>query len=111
VRSENPTNTPAPELEAAPAVSASHPNVPNPFNPSTRIQFDLARDGRVRLEIFDVAGKLVRTLADGDLHRGYRHSVTWNGLDAAGRRVASGVYFYRLVTEDLAATRKMIVLK
>jgi len=111
VRSENPTDTPSPEVAAAPAVSALHPNVPNPFNPSTRIEFDLARDGRVRLEIFDVAGQLVRTLADGEMRRGFRHVVTWNGLDSAGRRVASGVYFYRLVTEDFAATRKMIVLK
>ena len=111
VRAENPTDTPEPDVEAVPAVSKLHQNVPNPFNPTTTIKFDLAHDGQVRLQIFDVAGHLVRTLVNGTLTRGYNQAVTWNGLDQNGRRVPSGVYFYQLVTDDLTATNKMVMLK
>ena len=102
---------PEPDVEAVPAVSKLHQNVPNPFNPTTTIKFDLAHDGQVRLQIFDVAGHLVRTLVNGTLTRGYNQAVTWNGLDEGGRRVPSGVYFYQLVTDDLTATNKMVMLK
>jgi hypothetical protein len=105
------TGTPDPEVDAVPAVSKLHQNVPNPFNPTTMIKFDLARDGRVQLQVFDVAGHLVRTLVNGTMTRGFDQSVAWNGLDEGGRRVPSGVYFYQLVTDDLTATKKMVMLK
>jgi len=111
VRAEDPTDTPDPEVESVPAVAKLHQNVPNPFNPTTTIQFDLARDGQVRLQVFDVAGHLVRTLVNGAMTRGYNQSATWNGLDESGRRVPSGVYFYQLVTDELTATKKMVMLK
>jgi hypothetical protein len=95
---------------ALPQRTQLHQNLPNPFNPTTRIDFDLAHAGPVRLDIVDVSGRRVRRLVDGDLAR-QRHSVTWNGLDDAGRRVASGVYIYRLETDDLMTARRMILLK
>jgi hypothetical protein len=96
---------------AVPARTALHQNAPNPFNPMTTITFDLARDGHVSLRIFDVAGRLVRVLSDETMTAGFTKRVTWNGLDDVGRRVSSGVYFYRLTTADFTATRKMVVMK
>jgi len=107
----DPTGVPADDWTDVPPVSALHQNVPNPFNPTTKIAFDLARTGHVRLEVFDVGGRVVRTLVDGAMVAGRNHHVVWDGLDAAGARASSGVYFYRLVAGDLTATRKMIVLK
>jgi len=107
----DPTGVPADDWADVPPVSALHQNVPNPFNPTTTIAFDLARAGHVRLEVFDVGGRVVRTLVDAAMPAGRNHRIVWDGLDAAGARASSGVYFYRLVAGDLTATRKMIVLK
>jgi hypothetical protein len=96
---------------APPRRTALHANVPNPFNPATDIAFDLTRDGRVELEVYDVSGRLVRSLVNGPRRAGMRQVVSWDGLDGAGSRVASGVYFYRLVAGDFVATRKMVMLK
>ena len=85
-------------------------NTPNPFNPQTKISFTIGRAGPVGLHVFDLRGRLVRTLAKQQLDTG-PHSVIWNGLDNQGRRVSSGIYFYRLVTTDAIETRKMVVLK
>ena len=96
---------------ALPRVSALHQNVPNPFNPTTTIRFDLAREGHVELRIYDVAGRRVKTLMDGSLAAGWNIGIPWSGLDEAGARVPSGVYFYQLVTDDLTATKKMVLMK
>jgi len=85
-------------------------NSPNPFNPATRIRFTLAAAGPVRLEIFNARGAHVRTLVD-ELRPAGRHDVIWRGDDAAGRRVASGVYFYRLRADGYQAVKKMLMLK
>jgi flagellar hook assembly protein FlgD len=74
------------------------------------ISLDLAQKGQVEIRIFDVAGHVVRRLVDRRLPAG-RHAVVWNGLDDAGGRVASGVYFYALVAADYRATRKLVVLR
>jgi hypothetical protein len=100
-----------PVIEAPPAVTNLHQNVPNPFNPTTKIRFDLARNGQVKLQVFNVAGHLVKTLVDAAMPAKRGHEVVWNGLDAAGNRVPSGVYFYQLVTDELTATKKMALLK
>jgi hypothetical protein len=97
--------------EPAPTRYALHQNVPNPFNPSTVIRYDVpAGGGDVTLVIYDVAGRLVRTLIDGYQVTG-RREVTWDGRDRSGSAVSSGVYFYRLVAGDYVQTRKMILLK
>ncbi len=88
-----------------------HQNVPNPFNPSTTIRFDVAgKGGRVTLQIFDVRGRLVRTLLDAPVAAGGK-SVRWDGRDDAGGSVATGVYLYRLNAPGFSETRKMLLLK
>ncbi len=99
-----------PATEGLPAVTALHPNVPNPFNPVTEIRFDLSARGAVSLRVFDVGGRQVRSLVNETRPAG-RYRVSWNGLDDAGARVASGIYFYRLETPVFSASRKMVLLK
>ena len=86
-------------------------NYPNPFNPSTTIAYQVPNDGvRVRLEIYNITGQLVRVLVDGEQAAGEYH-VTWDGMDAAGARVSSGMYFYRLTSGDFVSVKKMMMLK
>lgn len=85
-------------------------NYPNPFNPSTRIDFRVGQAGPVRLMIHDMAGRLVRTLVRDDLEA-QEYTITWTGEDDAGRRVGSGVYFYRLEAPGFAETKRMVLLK
>ncbi|MCH7548922.1 MAG: T9SS type A sorting domain-containing protein [Candidatus Krumholzibacteriota bacterium] len=94
-----------------PSIAASlAQNVPNPFNPTTRISFMLAERTPVRLSIYDPIGRLVVTLVD-DVRGQGSHSVNWDGRDKAGNRVGSGVYFYRLTAGRFHATRKMLLIK
>jgi hypothetical protein len=86
-----------------------HQNAPNPFGSSTLIRFDLARPAPVRIGVYNVKGELVSTLVDEHMTEG-RKEIGWNATDARGKKVAGGVYFYRLVTGDTELTRKMIVL-
>ena len=85
-------------------------NFPNPFNGETRIQYRLKESGRVVLEIRNSRGQLVRTLIDQWTSAG-NHQLTWDGRNSSGQVVASGVYFYRLVTENAVITRKMLLIK
>jgi hypothetical protein len=80
-------------------------NYPNPFNPTTRIPFELATDGVVTLEIYDITGRRVATLLNEYRSAG-RHQVTWNATN-----LASGVYLYRLTTPESAFTRKLTLIK
>lgn len=84
--------------------------VPNPFNPSTTIAYSLPEAGHVRLDIYDASGAVVATLIDGNQPAG-AHEVHWDGVDAAGHAVASGVYFSVLRTDDRVVSRKMTLLK
>ncbi len=85
-------------------------NYPNPFNPSTEIGFALPQAAKVRLEIFNIMGQRVKLLADQPMEAGVR-SILWDGRDAVGNAVASGVYFYRLDAGQFTASRKMLLLK
>jgi len=85
-------------------------NYPNPFNPSTTIAFELAQGGATKLDIYNVKGQLVKTLARGDFKPG-SHRAVWDGKDESGREVSSGVYFYRLEAPGYVSTRKMLMLK
>ena len=90
---------------------ALHQNVPNPFNPTTSIRYDVpSGGGHVTLKIYDVAGRLVRTLVDQAQTPGEK-TVRWNGRNQQGRSVASGVYFYRMNTPGFEQTRKMVLLR
>jgi hypothetical protein len=85
-------------------------NFPNPFNPTTRIRFDLPVATDVELGIYDTRGRLIVTLEDGRISAG-RKEIGWNGRSAGGGAVSSGVYFYRLRAGDRVFTKKMILLK
>jgi hypothetical protein len=83
---------------------------PNPFNPETSISFDLPAGAMVRLSVYDVAGREVRVLADGFLDAGPKRFV-WDGRDARGDEVGSGVYFCRIATGGATHTRKVLLLR
>jgi hypothetical protein len=93
----------------APAVRLRQ-NRPNPFNPTTRIAFDLPHPGHVDLRIYDASGHIVRTLVNGSMSAD-THRVTWDGRDDQGRRLSSGVYFYRLQTGERTLSRKLVMVE
>ncbi|MHB8580368.1 MAG: FlgD immunoglobulin-like domain containing protein [Ignavibacteriaceae bacterium] len=85
-------------------------NYPNPFNPSTTIKYQLAKDTRVSLTIYDMLGQEVRTLVSSEQSAGY-YNVVWDGRNANGYQVSSGVYIYRLQAGSFVQTLKMSLLK
>ena len=92
--------------------SVLHQNAPNPFNPQTMIRYTIGSSGPVRLKVYDVTGRLVRTLVNGvRASHATPYAVSWDGRDDAGATVASGVYFYQLVTPGFVQTRRMVLLK
>ena len=93
-----------------PAVFRLYPNYPNPFNPMTIISYDLPKDCRVILHIYDTRGQEVRSLIDERQERGYR-TVEWDGKDNRGLRVSSGIYMYRIMAGKNTSTRKCILMK
>jgi hypothetical protein len=84
---------------------------PNPFNPTTTIEYSLKKRSHVSLNIYNVAGQLVRTMVDEIQGPGDDYRVVWDGRNNAGEAVTSGVYFYRLKAGDFLETRKTILLK
>ena len=86
-------------------------NYPNPFNPSTTISFELEASGPVQLRIYDVSGRLVRTLVDDSELSAGDHQAIWSGQDQSGRAVAAGVYFYNLEVEGYSRTKRMTMVK
>ncbi|MBU0740824.1 hypothetical protein KKG45_05665 [bacterium] len=84
---------------------------PNPFNPQTTIRYDLPHAARVHLGVYDVAGRMVRTLSSGEEIPAGRREVVWNGRDDAGRAVSTGVYFCRLEAGDYSATIRVALVK
>jgi len=83
---------------------------PNPFNPRTTIRFGLSAAGRVRLTVYDIAGRRVRTLVDAILPSG-THEAIWDGRDAGGRAAASGSYFARLEAGDTVQALRMSLVR
>ena len=84
--------------------------MPNPFNPRTTIQYGLTDRSAVRLDIFDVSGRLVRTLVDEEKPAG-TYQVHWNGNDSSGRAAAAGVYYCRLEAGDRVEMKKLVMVK
>jgi len=95
-----------------PKAFALSQNYPNPFNPSTTIAYDIPEgaDVNVRLNIYNMRGQLIRTLVNEVKSEG-SYKVQWDGTDNYGRKVASGVYFYRITAGEFSKTRKMVILK
>ncbi|MFC1552705.1 FlgD immunoglobulin-like domain containing protein, partial [Candidatus Latescibacterota bacterium] len=85
-------------------------NYPNPTNPSTHISFKVPRLSRVTIKIFDIFGREVRSLIDGNFEPG-THSVLWDGLNNSGLSISSGIYFYQMRSEDFVKVRKALLLR
>jgi hypothetical protein len=85
-------------------------NYPNPVSKTTEFSYRLPVSGHVSIRVYDVAGRMVRTLKDEFELAGY-HSMTWDRRDQSGRATASGVYFYRLTAPDFTATKKLVVIE
>jgi hypothetical protein len=85
-------------------------NYPNPFNPTTEIQFSLPNQANVSLEIYDLTGRLITTLIDGNMSSG-NYTVTWDATNQFGQTVSSGVYLYRLQAGDIVETKRMTFIK
>jgi hypothetical protein len=101
---------PATKTLTMPDMFALKQNHPNPFNPTTTINFAIPNASEVSLEVYNVTGQRVVTLTEGYLEAG-EHMVEWNGRDSNGQSASSGIYFYRIKAGEFSATRKMILLK
>ena len=90
---------------------ALHQNVPNPFNPTTTIRYDVPpAGGHVIVRVYDVQGQLVRTLVDANQTGGQKR-VTWDGRNDRGQGVSTGIYFCQLRGEGFVKTHKMVLMK
>lgn len=85
-------------------------NYPNPFNPNTKINFSIAKSENVTLKVYDMMGREVISLVNQKMNPG-KYSSDWTGINANGTKVASGVYFYRLVTPSFSEVKKMVLVK
>ncbi|RKY57265.1 MAG: hypothetical protein DRP96_10220, partial [Candidatus Neomarinimicrobiota bacterium] len=85
-------------------------NYPNPFNPTTTIQYGIAKEGLVKLTIYNILGQEVKTLVNTSQNAGV-YKIQWNGLDNQNRMVANGIYIYRIVSNDFVKSKKMVFLK
>ena len=83
--------------------------IPNPFHQKTLITFTLPASHSISLKIYDVAGRLVRTLLEEEKEAGI-YMIPWDGRRANGERVSSGIYFYRLTAREFVATRKLVII-
>lgn len=96
--------------DALPNSFRIYPNYPNPFNSTTKIDYQLPKKTNVQLVIFDILGRSVITLVDDILNPGYK-TITWNGIDAFGNNVSAGMYFYMIQTGKNREVKKMVLLK
>ncbi len=85
-------------------------NFPNPFNPTTTIRYNMPTPGMVTLKVFDINGRLVNTLVNGQNPEGL-HRITWDGTDVNGNQVSTGIYFYQIDTPHQHQTQKMVLIK
>tara|TARA_B100000427_G_scaffold322404_1_gene324354 strand:- start:381 stop:2528 length:2148 start_codon:yes stop_codon:yes gene_type:complete len=95
---------------ALPTEFALQQNYPNPFNPSTQIQYAVPTDANVTIAIYDLMGRKVRTLVNGNVTAGY-HTTMWNATNDLGQPVAAGMYIYTISSHDYLAKKKMVLLK
>jgi hypothetical protein len=98
------------DREEIPVANRLRSNFPNPFNPSTMISFDMAQDGHVTIDIFNIRGQRIKSLVNEHLRSGV-HTVEWNGTDDQGRQVSSGIYLYQMQSENYTSTRRMLLMK
>ena len=94
-----------------PAIVRLGPIVPNPFNPRTMTRYELHQQKRVTLRVFDLTGRVVCTLIEGEEQTAGNHQVAWAGRDALGREMSSGTYLVRLSTDSGAEARKVMLIR
>jgi len=99
------------ENRILPNVFELNQNFPNPFNPNTRIQFILGQEELVSLNIFDIQGRLVKSLVNSSYYPSGYHYINWDGKNNMGTQVPSGMYVYKLVSENQTIARKMVLMK
>ena len=87
-----------------------HQNLPNPFNPVTSLRYDLQQDGLVNITIYDIMGKIVKTLVNSSQTAGYK-SIQWNATNDRNEPVSAGLYLYTIQVEEFRQTKKMVLLK
>jgi len=85
-------------------------NYPNPFNPITTIVYDVPKESHITLTVYDLMGRVVKELVSDRINAGTHH-IIWNGTDAYGQSVASGMYLYRLKSDNYIKTKKLVMLK
>ena len=107
-----------PKSVAVPEQYMLHQNYPNPFNPSTTITFDILKSSFVDVAVYNLLGQKVATLVSDNMNPGTGYSATWNGLNASGNAVSSGVYYVRMVArpndgnvQEFTASQKLLLLK
>lgn len=107
-----PGSVSVPDAGGAPAVVALGPNVPNPFSRSTLVSYSISggAPADVRLTVYDASGRLVQTLVDGVVGAG-PHSTSWDGRNAAGVSVPTGVYFYQLEARGTSTSGRMLLVR
>jgi len=98
------------QKEALPKVFSLAQNRPNPISSITTIEYAVAKEGNVTLKVFDLAGRVIRTLVNAQKQPGY-HTAYWDGRDDFGKKVTPGVYFYRIDAGNFTATKKLVLLK
>lgn len=98
------------DVHGIPEVYTLHQNFPNPFNPTTQIKYDLPEDALVNISIYDVMGRMIRSLSYGQKSAGY-HSLQWDATNDIGESVSAGMYIYTIQAGDYRATKKMVLLK
>jgi hypothetical protein len=101
------SNAPSTDITLVTALESVYPN---PFNPSTTIKFATSESGHVTIDVYNVKGQRVTTLVDERMDQG-NHSIIWNGQDASGKDVTSGIYFSKMRSGKYTATKKMILMK
>jgi len=115
-RAGAPLNSPTQVENSAPPVVLSkqhqlHNNYPNPFNPKTTITFTLSQQANLYLNVYDLNGKLVKSLTNGETWNAGFHSIEWDGKDNHSLKVSSGIYFYKMVSDKTYISKKMLFLK
>tara|TARA_Y100001949_G_scaffold147726_1_gene131798 strand:- start:939 stop:2084 length:1146 start_codon:yes stop_codon:yes gene_type:complete len=96
--------------EIIPEAFALHQNYPNPFNPITSLRYDLPQDGLVNVTVYDMMGRIVKTLVNSSQTAGYK-SIQWNATNDRNEPVSAGLYLYTIQAEKFRQTKKMVLLK
>ena len=98
------------DILGLPTEYAVHQNYPNPFNPVTTLRYDLPEDGMVNITIYDMMGRVVRTMVNTQQNAGFK-SVQWNATNNMGQSVSAGLYLYTIQAGEFRQTKKMVLLK